>query len=1065
VTISATVQGETTLDAQGRAALQCKSPFAPGIHGRAKVFWIVDITSAAAAQTVRGGTVANVQFVPQILGVALQSGAPRRLLLQVRSLDVADRPARGLVAKAEIFLVEAKTVKERLAPGIHRYRNTPLFHKVSEHNVVTPADVSIPVKTGGRYVARVTAPQQPRTPPVSAEVTLEELEEETPVSVDNESSLQVTSERKQYRVGEDVVLTVQSPITGIATVSVQSDRIHHSELVELKGNAQSITIRALPSFAPNAWVCVHVIKPAPADSLPAERFGSCEIKVDGPNQRLEVTPVLTSNVLEPGSKASGVIKVTSEGRPVAGADVLAFAVDEAVLALGRWQLPDFFQTFFPRRGWKIGTSTALGGLWMPEKPPKLTHSQKGFILGDAGPVVANVTFRKDFKTLAFWKANMRSNANGEVPFEFTAPEGLTSYRVVAVAQNGADQFGHGHAVLRLKKPLQIEPVLPAFLRNDDKVTLLTAVRQDHAESDEIDVAVTVDAGIVLAEPAAKRVKAKRGEPVMVGFRAKAAPDAARAKVGFAAKSVSRPKIKDGEDNSFAVHPPTIERHETLSGTFAPLKPLNIAATTPPRWLQAKGRCDVILSGSPFLPKLAGLPALLDAQGSTEKLASRILAGTLLAEALEYFPPEGDTERQLRTKVNDALKRFAQTTIPDGGMPAWPGADKANEKRNDFVTIEAAWAIRNAARWKFDVDGKLLQRAKAWLSSIIYEDIEFGEVSPSMRCFALMAYGSSLGEEEREAKVAESLLRELEAEAAKNAAEDLFHARDELKLTVEDRAWLALAMHYLDILPQERETLLRELEKPIQESAFDPMTWSSKARAEALCLLARSEIESTNWSKATRQQVLKAFDKITQSSVDLSTHENLWLLLLFNSLTRGDIPPAMDKLSPKPPALSRNKISAGWLRVPLSKVPETFAQPVQSKVPGSYIIRASYQVPGGGAPTSDTHFKLERTFRNLTDASRTGLPETPWRPGDQILVTYNLDVDRAHSHLELEDQLPAGLETVNPKMQALAEHYQLPIEAGVNALQLSHVELRFARTVLYFEKAAPGRNVYSVLEHR
>ncbi len=1066
VTISATVQGEATLDAQGRTTLQCKSPFAPGIHGRAKVFWIVDIASAVTAQTARGGTVANVQFVPQILGVALQHGAPRRLALQVRSLDGADRPASGLAAKAEIFLVEVKTVKERLAPGIHRYRNTPLFHKVSEQNVVTPADVSVPVKTGGRYVARVTCPQQPGTPPVSAEVTLEELEEETSFGVDNESSLQVTSERKRYRVGEDVVLTVQSPITGIATVSVQSDRVHHSEVVELKGNAQRLTIRSLPSFAPNAWVCVYLIKPAPADSLPTERFGSCEIKVDRPDQRLEVTPALASDVLEPGAKASGVIKVSAEGKPVAGADVLVFAVDEAVLALGRWQLPDFFQTFFPRRGWKISTSTALGGLWTPEKPQKLTHSQKGFILGDAGPIVANVTLRKDFKALAFWSANMRSSARGEVPFEFTAPEGLTSYRVVAVAQSGADQFGHGRAVLRLAKRLQIEPVLPAFLRNDDEVTLLTTVRQDHAESDEIDVAVTLDAGILLAGPAAKRVKAKRGEPVLVGFRAKAAPEATRAKVGFAAKSVSRPDIKDGEENSFAIHPPTIERHETLSGTFAPPNPLNIAAISPPQWLQARGRCDVILSGSPFLPKLAGLPALLDAQGSTEKLASRILAATLLAETLEYLPPEGDTEQQLRTKVNDALKRFAQTAIPDGGLPAWPGADKANEKRNDFVTIEAAWAIRNAAQQKFEVDEKLLQRSKAWLFSIINEHIEFGEVSPSMRCFALMAYSSSLGEEEREAKAAENaaemFAHKLEAKAAGNAAEDLFHARDELKLTVEDRAWLALAMHYLDILPQERETLLREIEKPIQESAFDPMTWSSKARAEALRLLARSEIESTNWSKATRQQALKAFDKITQSSVDLSTHENLWLLLLFNSLTRSDIPPSMDKLSPKPPTLSKNKISAGWLRVPLSRLPDTFAQPVQSKVPGSYLIRASYQVSGRDAPGGDTHFKLERTVRNLTDASRTGLPEAPWKPGDKILVTYNLDLDRAHSHLELEDQLPACLETENPKMQALAEHYQLPIEAGVNTLQLSHVELRFARTLLYFEKAAPGPNVYSVL---
>jgi uncharacterized protein YfaS (alpha-2-macroglobulin family) len=59
-------------------------------------------------------------------------------------------------------------------------------------------------------------------------------------------------------------------------------------------------------------------------------------------------------------------------------------------------------------------------------------------------------------------------------------------------------------------------------------------------------------------------------------------------------------------------------------------------------------------------------------------------------------------------------------------------------------------------------------------------------------------------------------------------------------------------------------------------------------------------------------------------------------------------------------------------------------------------------------------------------------------------------------------LPACFETVNPKLPLIAENFHLPIEAGVNTLPLSHVELRFARTLLYFDRAAPGRNVYSVI---
>src|SRR5436190_1891330 len=127
VKVSGVVQGETKLDANGTATLECKSPFPPELpYGRAKVFWIVDVTSASA-ETLRGGAVAKVQFVPQVLGVRLESTAYKTLALHVFSFDSRDNAAKGLAAKAELFLVNVKTVKERLGQNLNRYRNFPTF--------------------------------------------------------------------------------------------------------------------------------------------------------------------------------------------------------------------------------------------------------------------------------------------------------------------------------------------------------------------------------------------------------------------------------------------------------------------------------------------------------------------------------------------------------------------------------------------------------------------------------------------------------------------------------------------------------------------------------------------------------------------------------------------------------------------------------------------------------------------------------------------------------------------------------------------------------------------------
>ena len=316
----------------------------------------------------------------------------------------------------------------------------------------------------------------------------------------------------------------------------------------------------------------------------------------------------------------------------------------------------------------------------------------------------------------------------------------------------------------------------------------------------------------------------------------------------------------------------------------------------------------------------------------------------------------------------------------------------------------------------------------------------------------MAYAHSATEQDK-----------IEIEGMESAIATLYQNRDAEGLTVQDRAWLALAMHYLKILPNERRTLLLELQKPIDQSLFNPAFFDSQTRAESARLLARSEMEPVTSSGNSRKQIQQAFEKIAASSLDLSTQDNLWLLLLFNSLMKGEVPAQIaNRLTPKPPTTSQNLISAGWINVPLRNLAQVFAQPVRSQVPGSYLLRAEVMGADDSSAVADTSFNITREARNLTDRKRTGQPESPWKPGDQILLTYRITTTQQHSHLEFDDQLPACLEVVNPDLPAIAENFKLQVEAGVNQLKLAHQDLRFAHTLLYFDKAPPGVSTYSVL---
>src|SRR5262249_32500817 len=149
-----------------------------------------------------------------------------------------------------------------------------------------------------------------------------------------------------------------------------------------------------------------------------------EIDVRRPDRELKLAPHLASTTAKPGDTVRGEVLVTSQDKPVADADLLVFAVDDAVLTLGDWKLPDIGARFYPRNVFSVRTYEALNGF--VENLAKLSLTQKGFVIGDGGETaIANVkNVRKEFRTLAFWQGDLKSGADGKVSFEFVAPDNL-----------------------------------------------------------------------------------------------------------------------------------------------------------------------------------------------------------------------------------------------------------------------------------------------------------------------------------------------------------------------------------------------------------------------------------------------------------------------------------------------------------------------------------------------------------------------------------------------------------------------------------------------------------------
>ena len=197
-----------------------------------------------------------------------------------------------------------------------------------------------------------------------------------------------------------------------------------------------------------------------------------------------------------------------------------------------------------------------------------------------------------------------------------------------------------------------------------------------------------------------------------------------------------------------------------------------------------------------------------------------------------------------------------------------------------------------------------------------------------------------------------------------------------------------------------------------------------------------------------------------SSASLSTQENLWLLLAFKSTLASENADPL-QISDASAVVSKNGRSAAWLNCLLPNVALTASL---NQLNLSYLMRAKYANESPQTDRSDRGIRIERVVHNLSDAKRIGNADAPFKLGDQILITYRINTQKAQNYVALEDLLPAGLETVNPALAMIAKFFDVPSDNNTDerALVLSYSELRDRSTLLYFDDLLAGSATYSVL---
>ncbi len=281
--------------------------------------------------------------------------------------------------------------------------------------------------------------------------------------------LMFTTDKKSYNVGETIRVHLPAFREGRALITVENGSRILQHLWKEGGGDSTVTIRATPEMAPNAYISIELIQPysRTTNDRPIRMYGIQPVRVTDPATRLQ--PVITMPAkLEPEGEA--VIKVTEKnGRAMT---YTLAVVDEGLLDLTRFRTPAPWDHFYAREALGIRT-------WDMYKYVLGAFSGRiAGVISIGGDMFLEKTGKTNtnrFRPVVIFLGPYTLKAGATDAHTIHMPNYVGSVRTMVVATDGHGAYGHAEKTVPVKKPLMVLATLPRVVSPGELVTLPVTV--------------------------------------------------------------------------------------------------------------------------------------------------------------------------------------------------------------------------------------------------------------------------------------------------------------------------------------------------------------------------------------------------------------------------------------------------------------------------------------------------------------------------------------------------------------------------------------------------------------
>lgn len=813
---------------------------------------------------------------------------------------------------------------------------------------------------------------------------------------------------RAFDVGERIGVLVRSPFAGRLLLTIETDHVLWSKVVEMTGTATIVPITVSQQCLPNAYVTATVVRGIDPDAKwrVHRAFGVLTLPVSRRQSAMEVQVTAPPEMKPDGALDVTLLARTPDGQIIANAAIAVAAVDEGILQLTDFSSPDPLNFFFAKRA--LGTTSLdIYGQLMPEVPRPVSVSPVGGSADDEEPEMTRnqtmVTARR-VKPVALVSDIVHTDAAGKAQLRMMVPPFAGRLRVMAVGYS-PDRLGAGKSDVVVRSPLVVQSSFPRFLAPGDRCDVtLTVFNNTEQEGEVILSAQAMSPVLGFGEGASdfksEPVTLKAGTQRTITMPLKAAATAGVANIRVSGQMAGQ---TTSEEVEIPVRPaaPTITRGGYLE--VSPDRPQKVDLRSD----MLVGTRDVAINVTPW-PTL-NLPAGLDyleryPYGCAEQTISASFPLVYLSDVGARIAPGAFEPQRVKEKLQSSILRLMALQTADGGIGMWPGASESWP----WGTVYAAHFLIEAEHAGHVVPADFRDRVLLHLQGMLREMADGDEMeSQAYACYVLALAG----------KPPRPVMSRI-GDISRSGPSESAHQRAQARL------YLALAWIAAGKLEAAEAMIPQTLPQP-RSQRQDGGNLGSPVRDRAMLVNALLEVNPRNPAIPALVQQLADAGRGGQWR---STQDCAFAMMAIGRYLRH----AHDE---RP--VTQVRLLAGDHSIAAADPPATIAWAASDRNPGTTMVPDELSAQASGPagshayltwqqtgvpmqPPSDADHGMAVRRRYLREKDKKPADLADVRSGELLVVELTIQSPEGQRNLVIEDLLPAGLEVENPRLATSAK---------------------------------------------